>query len=437
MKLWEKGFSVNSLVEEYTTGDDQELDLHLAKHDVIGTMAHVKMLSEIDVISEKENDDIQKELFNILEQIKSGQFTIESHFEDVHSKVEWMLIQNLGETGKKVHTARSRNDQVLLDLHLYTKEELKQTSQLLLGLFDKLLGLAEEHKGVIIPGYTHMQVAMPSSFGMLFSGYAELLLDDLFFIDAAFKVSDQNPLGSAAGFGSSFGIDRNLTTQYLGFSGLKVSSVGAQMSRGRLEKMTVQSLSNVATTLGKFSMDICTYMNENFGFVSFPKELTTGSSIMPHKKNPDVFEIMRARCNKVQGMVSEINFIITNLISGYHRDLQETKSILIDCFDIVQNALSVASFMLEHIEIKQVDLDLELYKYMFSVENVNKLVQKGMSFRDAYQKVGGEIHEGTFESNSDIHHTHIGSIGNLGLELIKEKRDKLLLLSNLTSNDSN
>lgn len=424
MKLWDKGYTTDNLVDRFTVGKDRILDLKLAKHDVAGNIAHAKMLHKIDILSAKELEDILNGLSQIQTTIDNGTFTIEESFEDVHSKVEFELVKLIGDAGKKIHTARSRNDQVLVDLHLYVKEEIDTIKTLTKTLFETLITLSEKHKNVLIPGYTHMQVAMPSSFGLWFSAYAESLIDDVTFLNAAHKISDQNPLGSAAGYGSSFPIDRTMTTELLGFESMKYNVVAAQMSRGKLEKTTAFAIASVAGTLSKFSADICLYMSQNFNFLGFPKELTTGSSIMPHKQNPDVFELMRAKCNKLQNMPSEIMMITNNLTSGYHRDFQLLKENLMDGIDIIKDNLEVCNFMLQHVIIKDNILDNDIYDYLYSVEEVNKLVLNGTTFRDAYQKLGKEIMEGNFKPTKEVNHSHEGSLGNLCLEEITAKFER-------------
>lgn len=421
MKLWDKGYTINNIVDRFTVGNDRILDLKLAKHDVAGNIAHAKMLQSVGLLTETELTSILKGLKQIQSTIDNGTFTIEEDFEDVHSKIEFELVKQIGEAGKKIHSARSRNDQVLVDLHLYVKEELDVIKALTKTLFDTLIDLAEKHKEVLIPGYTHMQVAMPSSFGLWFSAYAESLIDDITLLNAAYKISDQNPLGSAAGYGSSFPIDRTMTTELLGFETMKYNVVAAQMSRGKLEKTTAFALASVAGTLSKLSADVCQYMSQNFNFMGFPKELTTGSSIMPHKQNPDVFEVMRAKCNKLQSMPMEIIMITNNLTSGYHRDFQLLKENLMEGIESMKDNLEVCSFMFEHVIIKENIMDNPIYDYLYSVEEVNKLVLEGTSFRDAYQKVGKEIMAGNFTPNKTVVHTHEGSLGNLCLKEIKEK----------------
>jgi len=424
MKLWDKGFSTDKKIDLFTVGNDRVLDLLLAKYDVMGNLAHAQMLHKIGLLSADELTAIKAELEAITIKINDRTFTIESNFEDVHSKIEFLLTEKLGDTGKKIHTARSRNDQVLVDIHLFVKDALKEIMEETDGLFDLLITLANRYQAVLLPGYTHLQIAMPSSFGLWFSAYAETLIDDLYFVKAAFKMADQNPLGSAAGYGSSFPIDRDFTTKALNFSTLKYNSVAAQMSRGKLEKGVAFALSAVASTLSKMSMDICLYMNQNFAFISFPDELTTGSSIMPHKKNPDVFELIRAKCNKLQALPYEFTLITNNLPSGYHRDLQLLKEGLIPAFSTLKSCLEMLSYSLKNIKVNTAILEDEKYNNLFSVETVNKLVQSGVPFRDAYKMVGKEVAKGQFKPDKTVCHTHIGSIGNLCLQAIVEKKNK-------------
>lgn len=424
MKLWDKGYSADKKIDIFTVGNDRELDLVLAKYDVIGSLAHAKMLHKIGLLSKKEIDSVVEELENILADIAMGEFTIEDSFEDVHSKVEFLLTEKLGDTGKKIHTARSRNDQVLVDVHLYLKDELKEIKKQTKELFDQLMQLSQKYEKVLLPGYTHLQIAMPSSFGMWFSAYAESLIDDVYFINAAFKVVDQNPLGSAAGYGSSFPIDREDTTKTMEFETLKYNSVAAQMSRGKTEKSVAFAMSSVAGTLSKFAYDICLYMSQNFGFVSFPDELTTGSSIMPHKKNPDVFELIRGKCNKIQALPFELTMISNNLPSGYHRDLQLLKEGLLPAIQSLKACLEMFTYSLKNIKVNKNILDDNKYDYLFSVEEVNELVQNGTPFRDAYKIVGGIIEKGNFKPNKDVQHTHLGSVGNLALKEIQTKMEK-------------
>ena len=424
MKLWDKGYSTDNIVEQFTVGKDRILDTKLAKYDVRGNMAHAKMLHKIGILTSAELEKVLAGLTDIMQAIESGGFTIEAPFEDIHSKIEFELTEKIGEAGKKIHTARSRNDQVLVDLHLYAKDEILMIKKLVKTLFDTLINLSEKHKDVLIPGYTHLQVAMPSSFGLWFGAYAESLIDDLILLNAAYAISDQNPLGSAAGYGTSFPIDRTMTTELLGFKTMKYNVVAAQMSRGKLERSLSFAMASIAGTLSKMAMDICLYMSQNFGFLGFPKELTTGSSIMPHKQNPDVFELVRAKCNKIQNLPTEMMMITNNLTSGYHRDFQLIKESFMEAVETLKDCLEVSSFMLSHIEIKQNILDNPVYDYLYSVEEVNRLVMNGMSFRDAYKELGQEILTGNFSPDKKITHTHEGSLGNLCLDRIKKKFDK-------------
>ena len=425
MKLWDKGFSTDKKIDHFTVGNDRELDLHLAKYDVIASQAHAKMLGKIGLLTDEETSDLVKELDTIAETIEKGEFTIEDSFEDMHSKIEYVLTEKLGDTGKKIHTARSRNDQVLVAMHLYLKHELSEIKSGTKELFDLLLQLAEKYKDILLPGYTHLQIAMPSSFGLWLSAYAESLIDDLYFVDAAFKVADQNPLGSAAGYGSSFPIDRSFTTKEMGFETLKYNVVAAQMGRGKVEKATAFGMANIAATLSKLAMDICLYMSQNFNFVSFPDELTTGSSIMPHKKNPDVFELVRGKCNKLQSIPNQLTLVINNLPSGYHRDLQLVKEIIVPAIQDMKACIEILTFSLKEMQVNKGILEDPKYDYLFSVDTLNELVQSGMPFRDAYKKMGMEIQAGTFTPKRDINHTHEGSLGNLCLEEIRAKMEKI------------
>jgi argininosuccinate lyase len=425
MKLWDKGFSTDQKIDHFTVGNDRELDLLLAKYDVIASKAHAKMLGSIGILTEIEAQTLCEALDRIGLQIEKGAFTIEDSFEDMHSKIEYLLTQDLGDLGKKIHTARSRNDQVLVAMQLYLREELTQIKKSTQELFDLLLQLAETHKQVLLPGYTHLQIAMPSSFGLWFSAYAESLIDDLYFLEAAYKIADQNPLGSAAGYGSSFPIDRELTTRDMGFSTLKYNVVAAQMGRGKVEKATAMGLSALGHTLSKMAMDVCLYMSQNFDFISFPNELTTGSSIMPHKKNPDVFELIRAKCNRIQAVPMELTLITNNLPSGYHRDLQLVKAALIPALSDLKACLELMHFSLEQIQVNPNILEDPKYDYLFSVDTLNELVQQGMPFRDAYKKMGQDIEAGNYSPKRDIEHTHLGSLGNLGLDGIRKKMEEL------------
>jgi argininosuccinate lyase len=421
MKLWDKGYTTDNVVDKFTVGKDRILDLKLAKYDVEGSVAHAKMLNKIGVLTEEELASLLTGLAEIQESIDNGSFIIEDSFEDVHSKIEFALVEKIGGAGKKIHTARSRNDQVLVDLHLYVRDEIKLIKALIKTFFDTLLTLSEKHKEDLMPGYTHFQVAMPSSFGVWFSAYAESLIDDIILLNAAFEISDQNPLGSAAGYGSSFPIDRTMTTELLGFKSLKYNVVAAQLSRGKMEKSTAFALASVAGTLSKMAMDVCLYMGQNFNFLGFPKELTTGSSIMPHKQNPDVFELIRAKCNKIQNLPTEIMMITNNLPSGYHRDFQLLKESFIEGIEVTKDVLEVTNFMFQHVEIKENILDNKIYDHIYSVEEVNKLVLRGFAFRDAYKKVGKDISDGNFTADKVVEHTHEGSIGNLCLDEISAK----------------
>ena len=425
MKLWDKGFSTDKKIDHFTVGNDRELDLLLAKYDVIASKAHAQMLGKIGLLTAEETEAVEEELDAIGGSIEEGSFTIEDSFEDMHSKIEYLLTEKLGDTGKKIHTARSRNDQVLVAMHLYLKNELTEIKEETKTLFDLLLSLAEQHKDVLLPGYTHLQIAMPSSFGLWFSAYAESLVDDLYFVEAAYKVADQNPLGSAAGYGSSFPIDRSFTTKALDFADMKYNVVAAQMGRGKVEKATAFGISSIAATLSKMAMDICLYMSQNFNFVSFPDELTTGSSIMPHKKNPDVFELVRGKCNKLQAVPNQLILITNNLPSGYHRDLQLVKEVIVPAIQDIKACLEILTFSLKEIKVNTSILEDEKYDYLFSVDTLNELVLSGLPFRDAYKKMGAEIQAGTFTPKRDISHSHEGSLGNLCLDRIKNKMNQI------------
>ncbi|MGB5387282.1 MAG: argininosuccinate lyase [Eudoraea sp.] len=421
MKLWDKGYSTDKKIDHFTVGNDRELDLVLAKYDIKASMAHAKMLGKIGLLTSEETIELVRELENIARSIKDGKFIIEDTFEDVHSKIEFILTEKLGDTGKKIHTARSRNDQVLVAMQLYLKEELTEIKLQTKELFYLLLELAEKHKEILLPGYTHFQIAMPSSFGLWFSAYAESLIDDLYFIDSAFKIADQNPLGSAAGYGSSFPIDRTYTTKEMGFADLKYNVVAAQMGRGKVEKATAFGISGIAGTLSKLAMDICLYMSQNFNFISFPDALTTGSSIMPHKKNPDVFELIRAKCNSLQAIPGQITLITTNLPSGYHRDLQMVKTLIIPAIQEIKSCLEMMTFSLKDVKVNSNILNDPKYDYLFSVDTLNQLVLSGIPFRDAYKQIGAEIEAGTFKPKKQLDHNHEGSLGNLCLDKIKAK----------------
>lgn len=426
MKLWQKDKASLKEVEVFTVGKDRDMDMYLAAFDVLGSLAHIEMLESVGLLEKNELIQLQKELKNIYKQIQQGQFHLQDDVEDIHSQVELLLTKKLGDTGKKIHSARSRNDQVLVDVKLFLRNELEELVNSIQPFFQLLQTQSEKYKDHLLPGYTHLQLAMPSSFGLWFGAYAESLVDDITIIKAAYDVVNKNPLGSAAGYGSSFPINRALTTKLLGFADLNYNVVYAQMGRGKAERIAAQSLANVADTIGKLSMDACLYLNQNFGFISFPAELTTGSSIMPHKKNPDVFELIRSHCNRIKALPNEISMMTTNLPSGYHRDLQLLKEHLFPAFKTLKDCIEMAGLMLSNIEISQDILADEKYKYLFSVEEVNKLVNKGMTFRDAYKKVGLDIEAGKFTYSTHIQHTHEGSIGNLCTAAIREQMDKTL-----------
>lgn len=421
MKLWSKGAEPDKLIEEFTVGRDRELDLRLAKYDVEGSMAHIRMLESIGLL-EKEELVV---LLGALEEIKTtaecGEFIIEDGVEDVHSQVELMLTRKLGDVGKKIHSGRSRNDQVLVDLKLFLRDELLAISERVITLFERLQKLSNEYSGVIMPGYTHLQVAMPSSFGLWFGAYAESLVDDMQMLAAAYKIANQNPLGSAAGYGSSFPLDRRMTTVLLEFGNLHYNVVAAQMSRGKTERAVAYAIAALASTLGKFAMDVCLFMCQNFGFITFPDELTTGSSIMPHKKNPDVFEIMRGKCNRLQSVPNEISLLTANLPMGYHRDLQLLKDIIFPATTEISSCLEMCDFMLQHVRVNEDIVSDSKYDYLFTVEDVNRLALEGMPFRDAYRKVGIQVQNGEYKPTKEVNHTHIGSIGNLCNEDVAEK----------------
>lgn len=426
MKLWQKEGEINKEIERFTVGRDRELDVLLAKHDIMGTLAHITMLESIDLLTAEELKILIAELRNIYKEVLDGNFEIEDGVEDVHSQVELILTKRLGEVGKKIHSGRSRNDQVLVDLKLFTRTELRDVVDLILPLFQQLIKLSEQYKDVLMPGYTHYQVAMPSSFGLWFGAYAESLVDDMEALLAAFKITNKNPLGSAAGYGSSFPLNRTMTTQLLGFDDLNYNVVYAQMGRGKTERAVAQALSSVASTLSKLAQDVCLYNNQNFAFVKFPDHLTTGSSIMPHKKNPDVFELIRAKCNKMLALPTEIIMITNNLASGYHRDLQIIKESFLPVFEEMKSCLYITKYMLENIIINDSAIHDEKYKYIFSVDVVNKMVLDGTSFRDAYKKVGLDIEAGTFKPIMEVEHTHEGSMGNLCNDKIQSMMDTLL-----------
>jgi argininosuccinate lyase len=425
-KLWQKTTNVNELVERFTVGRDTEFDAQMAAFDVLGSLAHTQMLQSIGLMSADDLEAVQRELKNIYADIEKGNFTIEPGVEDVHSQVEMLLTQRIGDAGKKIHAGRSRNDQVLVDLKLFFRHELQQVVEETQKLFKQLIELSEKHKDTLLPGYTHLQVAMPSSFGLWFGAYAESLVDDLELVLAAYKITNKNPLGSAAGYGSSFPLNRTMTTELLGFESLNYNVVYAQMGRGKTERIIAQALSSIAATLAKMAMDQALYLSQNFAFVSYPDTLTTGSSIMPHKKNPDVWEIMRGKCNRIQALPNDVAMMTTNLPSGYHRELQLLKELLFPSFTDLKNCLHMATFMLQNITINQAILDDPKYAYLFSVEEVNKLVLNGTPFRDAYKQVGLAIEKGEFNPAKTVNHTHEGSIGNLGNEYIADAMTKLV-----------
>ena len=426
MKLWQKNSESLKEVEIFTVGKDRELDLYLAKYDVLGSLAHIKMLQEVGLLSMAELDDLQKALKDIYKEIENGNFTLDEGVEDIHSQVEFILTKKLGDAGKKIHSARSRNDQVILDLKLFLRNEIEGLVDQINEFFNLLINQSERFKDYLLPGYTHFQLAMPSSFGLWFGAYAESLIDDLITLHGAWEVTNKNPLGSAAGFGSSFPIDRKLTTRLLGFGELNYNVVYAQMSRGKTERILAEGLANISCTLARMSMDCCIFLNQNFGFISFPDELTTGSSIMPHKKNPDVFELIRGHCNRIAALPNEIIMMSANLPSGYHRDFQLLKEHLFPAIKNLKDCIRMASLMLENIEVKKDILNDEKYKYLFTVEEMNKLVLEGMPLRDAYKKIGTEVENNSFKTDMKLHHTHEGSIGNLQNENIKVMMNKVL-----------
>ena len=426
MKIWQKNIEVNKSIESFTVGKDRELDLQMAAFDVLGSLAHVEMLESIGLLTAAELAEIQKELKNIYKEIETGEFKIEDTVEDVHSQVEWLLPQRIGDAGKKIHSGRSRNDQVLVDLKLFFRDRIEEMVHNSAVLFQQLIALSNTHKDKLLPGYTHLQIAMPSSFGLWFGAYAESLVDDMEMMLAAWKICNKNPLGSAAGYGSSFPLNRTMTTSLLGFDNLNYNVVYAQMGRGKTERILAQAMSSVAATLAKMAMDVCLFINQNFGFIKFPDELTTGSSIMPHKKNPDVFELIRSRCNKIQALPNEIAMMTTNLPSGYHRDLQLLKENLFPAITSLNECLEITAYMFDHITIKEDILADKKYDYLFSVEVVNDLALKGVPFREAYQIVGETIENGTFVPGVKVNHTHEGSIGNLCNPQIEEMMETIL-----------
>lgn len=426
MKLWSKGFEPDKAIEKFTVGQDRELDLRLARYDVQGSMAHIRMLESIGLLTKEELDILLPALQQIADEIEQGEFKIEEGVEDVHSQVEFILTSRLGDVGKKIHSGRSRNDQVLVDLKLFFRDELKHISTSVKHLFDRLIELSETHKEKLMPGYTHLQVAMPSSFGLWFGAYAESFADDMHMLSAAYNIANQNPLGSAAGYGSSFPLDREMTTQLLNFANPHYNVVAAQMSRGKTERAVAAAIGAIASTLGHLAMDVCMWMCNNFAFVSFPDELTTGSSIMPHKKNPDVFEIMRGKCNRLQSIQNEIALLTANLPLGYNRDMQLMKDILFPATSELIECLDMATYMLGEIRIKDNILEDSKYDYIFTVEDVNRLVLEGMPFRDAYKKIGLEVQNGTYKPHRGVNHSHLGSIGNLANDRIKDKMNNIM-----------
>ncbi|MBP5365572.1 MAG: argininosuccinate lyase [Bacteroidales bacterium] len=426
MKLWDKGFSVDEKIDKFTVGLDRELDLHLAPFDVMGTMAHITMLESVGLLQKEELKVLLSELKNIYNEAVQGRFVIEDDIEDVHSQVELMLTRKLGDIGKKVHSGRSRNDQVLLDLKLYSRAQIEDVVARMRKLFDTLQQKSEQYKDVLIPGYTHLQVAMPSSFGLWFGAYAESLTDDMIMMEAAYEVANQNPLGAAAGYGSSFPLNRTMTTRLLGFADLNYNVVYAQMGRGKTERIIAFALASLAETIGRLAVDGCLYTSQNFGFIHLPKTMTTGSSIMPHKKNPDVFELIRAHCNKIQGVANTIRLITGNLPSGYFRDMQIIKEVFIPVFAEIKDCIDITTYAIENMEVVDHILDDPKYKYAFSVEEVNRLANEGVPFRDAYKQVGMAIERGEFEFHGELHHTHEGSIGNLCNQQIADKMNRVM-----------
>ena len=425
MKLWEKSTQVNKKIEKFTVGNDRMLDIYLAKYDILGSMAHILMLQSVGLLSSNELDVLLRELKNIYQLAVNDDFIIEEGVEDVHSQVELMLTRELGDVGKKIHSGRSRNDQVLVDLKLYTRAEIEKTVDAVSALFEVLIEQSEKYKHILLPGYTHLQIAMPSSFGLWFGAYAESLADDLQMLLAAWKITNRNPLGSAAGYGSSFPLNRQMTTDLLGFDTMNYNVVYSQMGRGKMERIVATALAGVAATVSKLAFDACMFTSQNFGFIKLPDEFTTGSSIMPHKKNPDVFELTRAKCNKLQSIPQQISLITTNLPSGYFRDLQIIKEVFLPAFGELRDCLEMAAMMMERVDVKTDILDDPKYDLIFSVEEVNRLAQNGMPFRDAYKKVGLDIEAGNFNPDKNIHHTHEGSIGNLCNDRIKIYKDSI------------
>lgn len=425
-KLWEKSVSVNAEIERFTVGKDREMDLYLAKYDVLGSMAHVTMLESVGLLTSEEKETLLKEMRTVYAIAERGDFVIEEGVEDVHSQVELMLTRTLGDIGKKIHSGRSRNDQILVDLKLFTRDKIQELTSHVSEMFDILLSKSEEYKEVLMPGYTHLQIAMPSSFGLWFGAYAESLVDDLQLLQAAYKICNRNPLGSAAGYGSSFPLNRQMTTDLLGFDSMNYNVIYAQMGRGKMERSVSFALASLAATLSKLAFDGCMFNSQNFGFIKLPDECTTGSSIMPHKKNPDVFELTRAKCNKIQNLPQQISSIINNLPSGYFRDYQIIKEVFLPAFDELTDCIRMVTYILKELKVNTNILEDERYAPIFSVEEVNRLVLSGVPFRDAYKQVGLSIEAGTFVPNKNIHHTHEGSIGNLCNDKIQELMQQLL-----------
>ena len=426
MKLWEKNFEINKEIERFTVGRDREMDMYLAKYDVLGSMAHITMLESIGLLEKDELTQLLAELKNIYKACEKGEFVIEDDVEDVHSQVEMLLTRKLGDMGKKIHSGRSRNDQVLVDLKLFTRHQLKEIADEVKSLFDELIAKSEQYKNILMPGYTHMQVAMPSSFGLWFGAYAESLADDLLFLQAAYRMTNRNPLGSAAGYGSSFPLNRTMTTRLLGFDSMDYNVVYAQMGRGKMERNVGFAIATIAGTLAKMAFDACMFNSQNFSFVKLPKECTTGSSIMPHKKNPDVFELIRAKSNKLQALPQQVTLIMNNLPVGYFRDLQIIKEVFLPAFDDLKDCLQMAAYIINKIEVNEHILDNPMYDALFSGEEVNRLAANGMPFRDAYKKVGLDIEAGNFVPDKNIHHTHEGSIGNLMNDEIQQLFNSIL-----------
>jgi argininosuccinate lyase len=426
MKLWDKGTATEKQVEIFTVGNDQELDQVLARYDVLGSLAHGKMLEKVGILDKSELAALEKSLKDILLSSDKGEFSIADSFEDIHSQVEYLLTEAIGDIGKKIHTGRSRNDQVLVDIKMYLRDEIKEIATLTHQLFSTLINLSDQHKDVIIPGYTHLQIAMPSSFGLWFGSYAEALTDDLNMLQAAYQMVNQNPLGSAAGYGSSFPLDREMTTRLLGFKTMHYNVVNAQMARGKTEKFMAFGMASLSATLSKLAMDACLYNSQNFGFITFPDHLTTGSSIMPHKKNPDVFELIRGKCNKIQALPLDITLIINNLPSGYHREFQILKDTLFPAIQELKSCLQMADLMLSNIKVNTGIVNDQRYDYIYSVEAVHHEVSAGLSFREAYKRVGQIIEKGEYVPDKTIRHTHEGSIGNLCNEKIREKMENSL-----------